>query len=43
MNPYPALMDPDDLLPDGEWASVLSQIPVDQLQALPLNYGEPTH
>jgi hypothetical protein len=41
VNPYPALMDPDNLLPDGEWAFVLTQIPIDQLQALPLNYGEP--
>jgi hypothetical protein len=41
VNPYPALMDPQHLLPDGEWQYVLTQIPVDQLQALPLNYGEP--
>jgi hypothetical protein len=42
VNPYPALMDPDHLLPDGDWAYVLTQIPIDQLQALPFNYGEPT-
>jgi hypothetical protein len=42
VNPYPALMDPDHLLPDGDWQYVLTQIPIDQLQALPLNYGEPT-
>jgi hypothetical protein len=42
VNPYPALMDPDNLL-GNLWPYVLSQIPVDQLQALPLNYGEPTH
>jgi hypothetical protein len=41
VNPYPALMDPDHLLPAGEWQYVLTQIPVNQLQALPLNYGEP--
>lgn len=43
VNPYPALMDPDNLLPDGEWQYVLTQIPVAQLQALPFNYGEPTN
>jgi len=42
VNPYPALMDPDHLLPDDEWQYVLTQIPIDQLQALPLNYGGPT-
>ena len=42
VNPYPALMDPDHLFPDGDWAYVLTQIPIDQLQALPFNYGEPT-
>lgn len=41
VNPYPALMDPDNLLPDGEWQYVLTQIPVTELQALPMNYGEP--
>jgi hypothetical protein len=41
VNPYPALMDPDHLLPDGEWQYVLTQIPISELQALPLNYGEP--
>lgn len=38
VNPYPALMDPDNLLPPGEWQYVLTQIPVDELQALPLNF-----
>ena len=42
VNPYPALMDPDHPFPDGDWAYVLTQIPIDQLQALPFNYGEPT-
>ncbi|HLJ99216.1 MAG TPA: hypothetical protein VKU39_04840, partial [Streptosporangiaceae bacterium] len=41
VNPYPALMDPDHLLPPGGWQYVLTQIPIDELQALPLNYGEP--
>jgi hypothetical protein len=41
VNPYPALMDPANLLPNGEWQYVLSQIPVGQLQALPFNYGQP--
>jgi hypothetical protein len=41
VNPYPALMDPDHLLPGNEWQYVLTQIPVDQLQALPFSYGEP--
>jgi hypothetical protein len=35
-------MDPEHLFPDGDWAYVLTQIPIDQLQALPFNYGEPT-
>lgn len=41
VNPYPALMDPDNLLPPGGWPYVLSQIPISELQALPLNYGQP--
>lgn len=41
VNPYPALMDPDHLLPGDEWQYVLTQIPMDQLQALPFNYGQP--
>src|SRR5581483_1622180 len=41
VNPYPALLDPDHLLPSGDWQYVLTQIPVAELQALPLNYGEP--
>lgn len=43
VNPYPALMDPDNLLPDGEWQYVLTAIPIAQLLALPFNYGEPTN
>jgi len=34
-------MDPDNLLPPGGWPYVLSQIPISELQALPLNYGQP--
>ncbi len=41
VNPYPAIMDPDNLLPPGGWPYVLTQIPVTELQALPLNYGQP--
>ncbi|HEX6522705.1 MAG TPA: hypothetical protein VF070_22265 [Streptosporangiaceae bacterium] len=41
VNPYPALMDPGNLLPPGDWQYVLTQIPVDELQALPFNYGKP--
>jgi hypothetical protein len=41
VNPYPAIMDPDTLLPPGDWPFVLTQIPVTELQALPLNYGQP--
>jgi hypothetical protein len=41
VNPYPALMDPDNLLPPGDWPYVLTQIPVTELQALPLDYGQP--
>jgi len=41
VNPYPALEDPDSLLTPPEQQAVLTQIPIDQLQALPLNYGEP--
>jgi hypothetical protein len=33
-------MDPDNLLPPGDWQYVLTQVPIDELQALPLNYGE---
>lgn len=41
VNPYTALEDPDNLLPPGEGQYVLTQIPISQLQALPLNYGQP--
>jgi hypothetical protein len=42
VDPYPALMDPDNLVPDGfEKYVILSQIPVTRLQALPLDYGKP--
>jgi hypothetical protein len=43
VDPYPALEDPDNLLPPAERPYVLTQIPITQLQALPLNYGEPQH
>jgi hypothetical protein len=42
VNPYPAIMDPQHLLPDDEWQDVLTQIPLAELQALPLNYGRPS-
>jgi len=41
-DPYIQLMDPDNLIPDGfEHFVILSQIPMDRLQALPLNWGKP--
>jgi hypothetical protein len=40
VNPYPALEDPDNLLTPGEQSAILTQIPIGQLQALPLNYGQ---
>ncbi|MFI5909241.1 hypothetical protein [Dactylosporangium sp. NPDC051541] len=41
-DPYPALMDPDDLVPDGaEKYLILGDIPVERLQALPYDYGRP--
>jgi hypothetical protein len=39
-SPCPAPMDPANLLPPGDWPYVLTQIPVTELQALPLNYGQ---
>jgi hypothetical protein len=42
VNPYPAIMDPGNLLPPGDWPFVLTQIPVTELQALPLSYGQPS-
>lgn len=42
-DPYTALFDPDDLVPDGsEKYVVLGEIPVDRLQALPYDYGRPS-
>jgi hypothetical protein len=42
VDPYIELFDPDDLLPDGdEKYFVLSEIPVERLQALPIDYGMP--
>jgi hypothetical protein len=41
-DPYLALMDPDNVAPDGaEKYVILGDIPVDRLQALPLDYGKP--
>jgi hypothetical protein len=43
VNPYLELMDPDDVIPDGdEKYLILGDIPVDRLQALPLDYGRPS-
>jgi len=42
VDPYDALMDPSHVLPPGVAKYViLGGIPVDRLQALPLNYGQP--
>lgn len=42
VDPYFALMDPDDLVPDGaEKYVILGEIPVERLQALPYDYGRP--
>ncbi|MET7400046.1 hypothetical protein ABZS66_41835 [Dactylosporangium sp. NPDC005572] len=39
-DPYPALMDPDDIVPDGaERYFILGDIPIERLQALPYDYG----
>jgi hypothetical protein len=41
VDPYFALMDPDDVVPDGsEKYVILGDIPVDRLQALPIDYGK---
>lgn len=40
VNPYPALLDPQNLYPGIAQYVVLNEIPLDQLQALPLNYGQ---
>jgi len=40
VDPYIALMDPDNLVPDGsEKYYALYDVPVDRLQALPVDYG----
>jgi hypothetical protein len=40
-DPYFALMDPQNLIPNGvEKYLVLSEIPVERLQALPIDYGK---
>ncbi len=42
VDPYPALMDPANVVPDGsEKYVILGDIPVDRLQALPIDYGRP--
>jgi hypothetical protein len=42
VDPYIELMDPDDLVPDGsEKYVILGEIPVERLQALPVDYGMP--
>ncbi|MGI5184529.1 hypothetical protein ACQEVZ_50575 [Dactylosporangium sp. CA-152071] len=42
VDPYFALMDPDDIVPDGaEKYLILGDIPVERLQALPYDYGRP--
>ena len=41
-DPYIPLMDPNNLIPDGfEHYVILGQIPIDRLQALPMDYGKP--
>ena len=40
MNPCPAVLDPHNRYPGIAKYVVLNEIPLDQLQALPLNYGE---
>lgn len=41
VDPYFLLMDPDNVVPDGsEKYVILGDIPVDRLQALPLDYGK---
>lgn len=43
VNPYHLLVDPDNLIPDDDsytWLT-LADIPVERLQALPLDYGRP--
>ncbi len=41
VNPYPALLDPQNLYPGYAQYVVLNEIPLSRLQALPLNYGQP--
>lgn len=40
VNPCPAVLDPHNRYPGIAKYVVLNEIPLDQLQALPLNYGE---
>ena len=41
VNPYPALLDPQNRYPGYAQYIVLGEIPLRQLQALPLSYGKP--
>lgn len=41
VNPYPAVLDPKNRYPGYAQYIVLKEIPLSQLQALPLNYGKP--
>lgn len=41
-NPYPHLLDPKNRYPGFAQYVVLNEIPLNLLEALPLNYGEPT-
>jgi hypothetical protein len=41
VNPYPALLDPKNRYPGYAQYAVLAEIPLNQLQALPLSYGKP--
>lgn len=41
VNPYPALLDPQNLYPGYAQYVALGEIPLNQLQALPLDYGQP--
>jgi hypothetical protein len=41
VNPYPALLDPQNRYPGYAQYVVLNEIPLNRLQALPLDYGKP--
>jgi hypothetical protein len=41
VNPYPALLDPQNRYPGYAQYVVLNEIPLNRLEALPLNYGRP--